>query len=437
MNPSPFAARMRSKLVLFSIAALLLAAAPSVMAADEGRLSGKVVDTEGNPVAGLTVLFVPDKASGLTTIEHKTNKKGKFTNPAMTSGVYTPDIAERAWVIKQVSLVVRGPDGQKALDITEEVKPGVGVTPLTAQPFMRASLELVVAKAETARPTEAEIATAKDASGLLADLNDLFLQNDWATLIAEAERVIRENPDVGDDLGGAHYLKGIAQWKTDDLDAAANSLRRAYEMIPQQDGIRGTLGSLLLDHARALEAAGDEGGAEESFAEAAEHIGAQLEIEPGSVVYLTNQVIALEGSKQYDAALAGLDELIAADPENPRYFMRKAEILTDQGNPELAVETITQMPGAGESAALVIYNAAVELWNTGNMEGVVAAMDKAIGMAPDMADLYRLKGRALISKGDDTTGIAMLKEYLSRVPEDHPGAEADRALVEALGGGGS
>jgi tetratricopeptide (TPR) repeat protein len=430
----PRAFRVRSFVLLLGFVSLV--AVSPAPAAEEGRLSCKVVDVDGNPVEGITVMFVPPEGSAGTLIEHKTNKKGKFTDPAMLSGVYMPDIAEREWIIKKVSLVVRGPDGQKAQEFSEEIKPGVAVPPFTAMPFMRASMELVLEKGE-ARPTEAQIAAAKDASGLLSGLNDLFQQAAWDQLVTESARVIRENADLGDDLGGAYYLQGVAHWQTGDLGAAAESLSRAAEMIPDQEGIRGTLGSVLLDHARTLQESGDDEAAKAAYAEAAASLARQLELTPDSLVYLTNRVIALEGAGDLEAALGGLEALIAADAENPRYYMRKAEILTEQGRADEAVAVISAMPAGNAAGAEVIYNAAVEMWNTGNMEGVVAAMDKAISINPDMPDLYRLKGRALISSGNDADGIAALKEYLSRVPEDHPGADADRALVEALGGGGS
>ena len=118
---------------------------------------------------------------------------------------------------------------------------------------------------------------------------------------------------------------------------------------------------------------------------------------------------------------------------------------------ERAVVTAAEMPGGkgfigkislsfdartdGMAGATAIYNAAVEMWNAGNLEATVLALDKAIGMAPEMAELYQLKGRALIAQEQMEAGIESLQKYLSLVGDDDPAAEADRALVKALGGG--
>ena len=79
-----------------------------------------------------------------------------------------------------------------------------------------------------------------------------------------------------------------------------------------------------------------------------------------------------------------------------------------------------------------MYNVAVLVYNEGDMDATISAMDQAIAVAPDEAILYRLKGRAHLAKGEDKIAIEYLKEYISRVPEDDPEAETDRALIEAL-----
>ena len=63
-----------------------------VAAQDTARISGKVLDENGDPVAGVVIEFVPDKATGGSSFEVKTNRKGRFTAPAAQVGTFTPRV---------------------------------------------------------------------------------------------------------------------------------------------------------------------------------------------------------------------------------------------------------------------------------------------------------------------------------------------------------
>ena len=123
--------------------------------------------------------------------------------------------------------------------------------------------------------------------------------------------------------------------------------------------------------------------------------------------------------------------MLLFDDTNLSAYLRLAELRVAAGDIDAAFAVLSEMPESGESAALIFYNAAVELWNAGDLETTVAVLDKGIEIAPEMADLYQLKAIALISS-DQVQAAELLEKYISMVPEDTEGLEADRSLLEAL-----
>ncbi len=435
-------------LILAGLLALSLA---GVVAAAEGtaRVSGVVTGEDGEPAGELTVFFDPinaeepadplairsdEQAPRGQAVQAETNKKGKFVVGNFPVGTYQAYIESDTLAVKSMRYIGRAPDGSKVGDFSGDAGLSGRSPAFTLVTGLRATLEITIGEKPAELPTISDVVQARDTSPVLTELNALFAQQSWPALEAKSAEVIAEFPD----LGGAHYLRAVALWRNGKLDEAAGTMRQAVELVPDQPGIRGTLGALLIDHGAKLAEAGEQDRAAAVYGEAAEHLAAQLTTTPGDVSYLTNRVIALDRSGQIEPTIAALDALIAADPGQIRAYLHKAELLTDSGRPDEAMAVIETIPGGGLPAASAVYNAAVELYNAGKMEATIAATNRAIEMAPDQQPLfYQLKGRALIKLGRDAEGIEVLKKYLSMVPEDDEEAMTDRALVEALGGGGA
>jgi tetratricopeptide (TPR) repeat protein len=295
--------------------------------------------------------------------------------------------------------------------------------------FSRGEMQLVVAEAAVEAPDENAIGLAglSDAGGDLARLNALFDLGKWDELLEQSEASLAADPD----LGGAHYLRGVALWRTGRLDEAAPHLRRACELIPDQPGVHGVLAALLLEWAAALQGEGRADAALEATSEAVEQLRLQLEATPDSKADLTNLVIALESAGRTEGAIDALSRMIELDPADGRPYLRKADLLLELGRAEDAILTLESMPGAGREVVGLLYNAGVEFWNDGDLEATVATMHKVIERDPENAEAHRLLGRALIAAGRQEEGIAALKEFLRLAPED-ASAEVERQLVERL-----
>lgn len=412
-----------SGLVVVALAAPALAQS----GAEYARITGRVVGEDGKPVVGLKVKFVATAGSAVPGFEVLTDKKGRFTYPNAKPGAFEA-IVEDGWRISKIGMKQLGATVASGGEFEAELAPGERTPPLSWLAQARIRILLTVAEGGRASgDAAAAVAALRHASPILKKLNDMFEGQDWAGLIERSAAVLAENPE----LGGAHYLRGVALLKSDRIEDAVASMRIAAEYLPDQPGINGTLATILLKHAADLKELGEEETALEVYGEAADLFEQQLEETPDSIVYLTNRVAALDLSGNTDQLQAALEELLLVDDSSPNVTLRLAELHIDQGRIDEAVELLSGIEGSGEVAATLIYNAAVEMWNAGDTESTISTIDKGLELAPGMADLYRLKAMAMIGE-DQLQAIELLDKYISMVPEDTPGIEADRRLVQTL-----
>lgn len=393
---------------------------------DYARVMGKVFDENGEPVDGLTIEFQPAPKSPAPGFEVTTNKKGRFTYPTALAGAFDPRV-QGEWYATRIEVKHMG-----AITIAEggdlDVRLDPGEQPPTLVWLAGGRVQITLTVAAGAAGGGGTTVTGLDVVvPELKQLSALFDEKDWTALLDQSATVIAENPE----LGGAHYLRGVALWQTDAMPEAIESMRAAAEYMPDQPGINGTLATLLLTRGERLTEQGDEAAAIEAYGEAADLFYAQLDETPDEVVYLTNRVASLDLAGRTDELPAAIEELLLYDDTNVSAYLRLVELHVAAGDIDAAFVVLSEMPEGGESAASIIYNAAVDLWNAGNLEATVAIVDRGIEFAPEMADFYRLKAMALISS-DQAQAAELLDKYLSMVPEDTPGLEADRALLEAL-----
>jgi tetratricopeptide (TPR) repeat protein len=140
------------------------------------------------------------------------------------------------------------------------------------------------------------------------------------------------------------------------------------------------------------------------------------------------------------------------DPQDPTSDPSKikagiGQMLTQQGNAYLklgknneAVAAFTKAAPMSASPAIAYYNLCVVLYNSGQLQAVGSACDKAIAADPKRADAYFIKGRALYENSKtDASGkhlapagtIEALKKYLELVP-DGPHATEAKLMLEGI-----
>ncbi|MCP3978033.1 MAG: tetratricopeptide repeat protein [bacterium] len=418
-------------LALFMVALVVSAGGIVMLQAGpaDSRMTGEVVDTSGKRVPGIVVKLIPRERKD-HELETKANKKGRFVIPAIgaASGAYSPSIVSEDYVLVEVSASVRGSDGSLKGGFEEKEVRRNGPPSMQFMPASRVSVKLVVEpRAETAAESGGQLHGLQGAKGELEVLNSLFELGKWDDLLERSEKHLAKNPEDG----GAIYLRAVALWRTDRLDEAQEHFERAAALIPDQPGLHGTIGALMIARGRAMQEHGDEAGSTAVFEQAAGQLAMQLEATPEDQAHLINYVIACESSGKTDDAIAALEKLLALDPEREDARTRLAELQLESGLVDEALANLDRLSGGGQKAANLIYNAAVELWNGNNLDAALAALNKAIELAPETAEFHRLRGRTLLQQGDNAAAIAALEEAIRLAPDD-PSAQTDQQLIEAL-----
>jgi tetratricopeptide (TPR) repeat protein len=208
---------------------------------------------------------------------------------------------------------------------------------------------------------------------------------------------------------------------------------------------------------------------------------------------LIKQAMEAMTAKNWQAALAPLQQLIAEDPNNWQYYSalgdvqfnlgsydqalvayekgirlaqsapegsknpaedpakKKAAIgkmLTQQGNAYLklrknkeAVEAFTKAASLDPNPATAYFNLCATQYNAGNVDGALTACDKAIAADPSKADAYFIKGSLLIGESKTDSGgkviapagaAEALKRYLELAPNG-PHASDVKQLLSFIG----
>jgi len=391
-------------------------------------LTARVIDDDGKPVAGITLRFVAVGDVGRSTGPLSSDKNGKITVPDLSPGTYRVEPDDEELRIKHVSLEVRGPDGLVLGSFEEDVSPGSPATSFQIDQLYRANMKITVGQAEQSPPQPTlSVEAARATSATLKRLNTLLEQGDMTRLESETAAVVEKEPD----LGGAWYLRAVALWRTGRVLEAIESFRKALSLVPDQPGIRGALGSVLIDLGDRLraESKGDE--TRLAFTEAAALLEQQCKESPTNLTFLTNRIIVLSKLEKSEDELAALKELISIDPANTKAHLRMAELLSRADRGEEAIQALRSVSNPGRDTAIAMHNLGIDLYNKGEMAALTDLMEKALKIEPDMPQLHRLFGLGLVAKGDVKGALAQLKEFLRLAPDD-PDAPAERALVDAL-----
>lgn len=395
--------------------------------AEGGRVSGKVIDDKGNPATGIALRFLADPGPG-ETIPPVEVKKGRFAVAGFPRGPYRIDLGDAPYTIRHLTVEIRGGDGVRIGKLDVDVARGQYPPPFEVSPSQRADVTLVLGPPlEDVQGRAVSIQAAAATSSALKKLNELFARGDMKAVLAEADRLLADDPK----LGGAHYLRAVALWKLGRPGDAVASIRTAEELIPDQPGIDGVTGTILMDLGEQERKAGSEEKAKEAWTEAAEAFGRALVKSPNDTSALTNRVIALDRAGKVDETIGALTALLAADPGNAKASLRLAEVESDAGRLEDALAVLDRMPDPNVDTVLALYNVSVKLYNAKKLAPILPAMQKAIRIAPEIPHPHQLLSRVLLNQGDVPGAVRELKEFLRLAPDD-PDAAAEREMLKAI-----
>jgi len=154
--------------------------------------------------------------------------------------------------------------------------------------------------------------------------------------------------------------------------------------------------------------------------------------------------------ENYQKGIQAAETNTTVDPKNPATDPAKkkageAKMLTNEGNAYLklhknqeAVDAYTKAASMDPNPGVAFFNLCATQYNTGNVEGALAACDKAIAADPNKADAYFIKGSLLIaSSTTDKEGkvtappgaAEALNKYLELQPDGAHAADVKQMLA--------
>lgn len=213
---------------------------------------------------------------------------------------------------------------------------------------------------------------------MLASAKDYLAKKDTKSAVIQLKNALEKNPDLGE----ARYLLGRSLLATGDLPAAEKELRRARDLKYPADQVDPALASTWVGLGR-------------------------------------NQQVVDEMTQAKGATPAATAELKTA--------LGQAEL--GIGKPDLAKAAFAEAHAADAGYAPAYLGDAVLAARDGNYPGALAATDKALASAPDLAEALQLKADILLSQGRVDEAIAGYRAVLAKNQDYLP---AHWALVGLL-----
>jgi tetratricopeptide (TPR) repeat protein len=403
--------------------ALAVLVATPVVAQGRSGLYGTAVDEQGKPVADLELVVRPEGEGREQTI--KADRRGRFSARFLASGSYVIDVQDTdRYFIKSAQVDVRDPSGMKLMEYEVAAHPDEGLGAFPIQGGNATTLDLVIA------PAGYRDALCRDLAGgalrgELEELVRLFAADQIEEVVAVGTRLM----ETGSELSDLQHILGLAYARLGRWDESEPLLRRATELAPEQPDLKVSLGTMLLEKARAQEDRQED--ARAAYAEAEDWLArAAAEMDPPPVPLLINHSIALEGLGREAEAVTVLERAAREDPDNVMVRFRLAALLRAAGQPERAMEVIAELPD-DPRAADSLYNVAVTYYNSQDYDSALVALKRAEEANPNHALAHRLLGRVYYLKEEYAKAIPHLRRFVELEP-DHPEAEMERDLVRYL-----
>jgi len=413
------------------IVALLALAAlgspPARAQINPGKLEGTLVDASGAPFGEVTLLFSPAEGSAVSPRKVKVNKKGQFTYAFFPAGIYVVELLDvEDKYLKSMVYRLLDDTGLEIDRQETEAHPTKGLPSLSVRPNRKVVLELTVAPREVQKQLAMEVELS-ESRGPLKDMSDHYAAGDYEAVVAASDALLAEKPDVGP----AVYLRGVALWKLARLAEAHATLERALELVPDQPGIFGVMGSVTIEYADELAGSGKVEEATALYASAADHFKRNLELDPDSRPSLLSRAAALDKAGMKAELEQVLLQIVEVDPGYLQAYFRLSNLYLESDRPEDALALLGRIPTADKDAAVAIYNVAVKLYNEKDIAAAELAAKKAVEIDPQLASVRRLLARVYLQQGNDAAAIPELEKFIELAPDD-PEVDDERTLLEAL-----
>ena len=394
-------------------------------AGTEGRISGLIIDPEGNPI--------PDVAVTVSAVEvdiqraTESNKKGKFMITVLN--------AARSYIIRLEK------EGFQTIEQPIDPPSGGTVKP-----------EFTMMPGETIAPEQLAQLQRKDkAAKTYNEGVRMFSSGD----LEAASELFAEAIEEDADLGLAHLALARIKLAKDDFAGGLPYAERASELVPE-DGMSDIVlfdalwGLDRQDEALAvLDRLVESGKVPEKVAvrvfnagvreiKANDHDAAQvrfekaLELDPALAPahYTLAQITLNKGD--YEASRDHSQSFLEARPEDPRALSLLYQANTALGDEAAAQDAFSRLSAADpELVVQTFFEQGVEHFNSGRNDAAASAFENVLQAKPDHPQSHYFLGLCNASLGEIDKAKEYLKRFIELAPDD-PEAATARDMLAGL-----
>jgi tetratricopeptide (TPR) repeat protein len=392
-----------------------------------GRMAGTVVDTEGNPIEGVTITATSPDLSTFESVK-TSDRKGRFTmaHPDVSLAyVYTfekegfatlqlPMRLTAGDTMRQTFTLLRGDqvagaregeagaaDGQRVSRVVEVYNQGVEAQQL-------GDLETATAKYREAAKISPELAAPRTAVAAVA-----FLEVDWQSAAAEAEAALELDPG---DIRAMQIRFDAYRHAGDEAKAkeAADALRAVGDL--------GEAAKRLYNEAVDAYNAGDIAGAQSKLQQV-------TSLDPAlAPAHLALARISLQQGSPSAAAEAAA-RATELTPDKAQAWILLFDAARLAGDDETARRALARIAELDPDwIAGTLYEHATGLYNEGNVEQAALELERVVEVLPELARAHYFYGMALFNLGRTDEAKAALERFVELAPEDSEAAVAREML---------
>jgi len=417
---------MKSRLrILVLIPVLALLTVGSLFAAGEGRMIGTVVDSNGEPVAGVKVTVTsPQLSSFIETTE--TKKNGKFI--VAFADAYLPYLysfektgfqkreveykAARSGISREIFEIYEGQDpaaggGEVASGSNEAIL----AFNAALSAFQAGDMTTAETKVTEALALDAEIYQAQL---LLAELSHKQRNYERAATASEAALALAPGNSDALRLRYQAYRDGGDKTKAEeafeDFKAAGEAGREAKRVY--NEGVQ-------------LDRGGDSEAAYAKFLQAAE-------MDPS--LDLANKAImaAAFKTKRFDEAAKAAERILVINPVNPEALRVRYDSYVGLGDNEKVFEALVDLGAVDqEFVSSSLLQKAGEMYNSGDSANAAKMYKKVLEVNPNHAKSHYQLGIISVQSGDNAAAKAHFEKFLAMAPDD-PDASTAKEMMAYL-----
>jgi tetratricopeptide (TPR) repeat protein len=399
-----------------------------VFAKREGRLIGRVVDPEGQPIEGANVTVTSKDVPGFNVVE-VTDKKGIFKVDFEVVEVAYDYRFEKAGYQTVITSQQWNLVGTERIDFTMplgETPIAEGVVPAsTSQPAVQAYNDGVAA-------FEAKNYAAAQAKFEEAAEHAPELRQTWAALsVVHLEQghfqQATESAERAMALGSTDEAVFRARWEAYRQLGDEAKTAEALEDL-ERTGRLTEEAKRVYNEGVALLKADDDEGAFARFQEA-------VTIDPNLEVALL--AVATSGLKigRNAESVAAAETILANDPQNEEAIRVRYNAALALGDEDMIVDALLDLaPVEFATARDGLWVLALAAYDADDLERARQRFEKVLEVDPNSARAHYFLGLILVSEGANAEARDHLARFLELAPED-PDAATASDLVGYLGGG--